>query len=169
MYRGCSRWDSRLHRRHRRRSGGNVPVGIWPPENSVRNAVRSDRSYSPAGLARPAERQKIPENSAWNAARQSRLPRTAGSVLPVESRTKENSAQNAVRKNRPVCRSINVINAAGNRRNRRIRQSSVRNAEIRLTTGIFSNGKRYPICGCGMGVPGRHRCRREREIICDPG
>lgn len=84
-------------------------------------------------------RRAIPAGSVPNAEKKN-LQQKAG-LAPVVQSIKESSALSAVLRNRQGSLCTDVINADGNRRTRRIRLSSVRNAEILLTTTTLSNGR----------------------------
>ena len=93
------------------------------------------------GLA-PVGQQVIRENSAQSAESRNQRKMVSGPV-PAGLGTKENSVQSAESQSQQGFPNISAINVAGNRKIRRNRRSSVRNAEIHLITEISSGRTLY--------------------------
>ena len=147
MHKTCSPWVSSNSRSlpcNSRRTAaawnnGNAPAVIWSPASSAPTAVPKSPSLSlRQGVGNVSAALRLPASSVLNAVLQSRQIRTAGPAPAVRS-TRGNSARTAVPKNPRARRSSAAINAAGSRRIRLIRRSSVPNAVTSLMTATGNN------------------------------
>ena len=133
-----SRHSSKLlqHPQHLRLTVGNAHAELLSAAISARTAVRKSRNHSLRQVLGNANAVPwLPENSVPSAVLRSRLTGMAG-LARAALRIKVNSARAAAPKNPRAHRSTAAINAAGSRRIRLIRRSSVPNAEIYSTITI---------------------------------
>ena len=128
--------NRQLKRNHPdKRTDGDVLAEQQQQESSVRSAELRSRSLYRLGHGDVPVVRWQRASSARNAEPRNRR-KTDGHV-PAEALIKANSVRSAGQRNLQVFRCTGVINAAGNRKIRRIRRNSVRNAEIRLMMAIL--------------------------------